>query len=470
MSSSTLVADWKHPRTSKAFTAMTACQGVTLVCVNNNTIPCTAREFQNMGKTRFTVTILDISPGWAYAPFKKPQGVKKVAKDPNAKPLFEIVRDTDGRTQAVKLFSFKKAKSNFDRDERDDSIQSNLYIGQVISFFVQGFMYEPKESTRNGSTSQNFIFPQEVEAITPFTVLEMQVMISNNQTEGGYGLKLQKVSLKKMASLYSFMGPESLQLLPETDEAAKALAEERARANPFIHSNLELNNVSFFAKAQAGSYVSSTPVCPGFYRVVGPNGGELFPGVPCVDVSTMDLVKHSNSLPATEESILDAITMLDFASAAGALRFYVVSARSYRQDDTGLADFRGVPLLDVEEFLRPVTFQDAEAGYARTEQFPAAFSVSGLEPLVFSVKTNAILNQEGPSPLCEDLSLVSGSARITRGYHISVGTVAMPDILSFAFNATGCPSANTVAFQRLDYSQRAAKRKEPSSPIEEGEV
>ena len=44
----------------------------------------------------------------------------------------------------------------------------------------------------------------------------------------------------------------------------------------------------------------------------------------------------------------------------------------------------------------------------------------------------------------------------------------MPDILAFAFNATGCPSANSVAFQRLDYAQRAgAKRKEPASPSED---
>jgi len=462
--SSTLVADWKHPRTSKAFTGMTACQGVTLACVNNHTIPCTAREFQNMGKTRFTVTILDISPGWAYAPYKKPQGAKKVAKDPNAKPLFEIVRDQDGKTQAVRLFSFRKAKSNFDRDERDDSIQSQLHIGQVISFFVQGFMYEPKEATRNGSTSQNFIFPQEVEAIPPFTILEMQVMISNNQTEGGYGLKLQKVSLKRMASLYSYMGPESLPLLPETDEAAKTLAEERSRASPFIHSNLEVSNVAFYARAPAGAYVSATPVYPGYYRIVGPNGGELFPGVPCVDVAAQDLLRHSNNHPTGEDATLDAITLFDFASAASALSLYVVSARSYKQDE--LSDFRGVPLVDVDAFLKPVAFQDGDA--PKTAAFPAPFSVAGLEPLSIFVATAPVLDQAGPASPCEDFSLVARTARLTKGYHVSVGTLAMPDLLTFAFNAAGCPSASARAFQRLDYAQRVGgKRKEPASPSED---
>lgn len=154
-------------------------------------------------------------------------------------------------------------------------------------------------------------------------------MISNNQTEGGYGLRLHRISLRKSISLYSYLG-ETLHMLPSTEDSAKSISEERAKTNPFIQSNLEVSNVAFFAKPAAGSYISSIPVCPGYYRVVGPNGGELFPGVQCVDVGERDLLKYSNA-PSGEESILDAITMFDFASAAGSVSLYVVSTRSYKQ-------------------------------------------------------------------------------------------------------------------------------------------
>jgi hypothetical protein len=107
-----------------------------LRCVTNTKIPCTAKEFDKMGKTRFTVTVLGVSHlGWAYAPYKKPTGNKKVGKDPNSKPLFEMVIEGDA-PKGLRVYSFKKAKSNFDRDERDSSVSAVLYIGQVGSCLI----------------------------------------------------------------------------------------------------------------------------------------------------------------------------------------------------------------------------------------------------------------------------------------------------------------------------------------------
>ena len=92
-------------------------------------------ESASMGKTRFTLTVLGVgSVGWAYAPFKKQTGAKKVPKDPNAKPLFEVTREGETVT-GVKMLSFKKAKSSFDRDEIDTSIQAEISIGQVMGWF-----------------------------------------------------------------------------------------------------------------------------------------------------------------------------------------------------------------------------------------------------------------------------------------------------------------------------------------------
>jgi hypothetical protein len=132
---STLYQDWKYPRTSKAFIGSSPehknCTSTIFRCVTNTKIPCTAKEFAAMGKTRFTVTVLGVSHlGWAYAPFKKAAKDKKTVRDPNAKDLFELVVENE-IVKGVKMFSFKKAKSNFDRDERDNETSATLHVGQV---------------------------------------------------------------------------------------------------------------------------------------------------------------------------------------------------------------------------------------------------------------------------------------------------------------------------------------------------
>lgn len=132
-----LSQDWKYPRTAKGFIGgdSKSVSSTVVRCVTNTRIPCTAQEFASMGKTRFTLTVIGVgSVGWAYAPYKKPTGSKKVPKDPNARPLFEVVRDAGNNNNVVtgvRMFSFKKAKSNFDRDELDTSITAEIHIGQV---------------------------------------------------------------------------------------------------------------------------------------------------------------------------------------------------------------------------------------------------------------------------------------------------------------------------------------------------
>ena len=132
--SSSITQDWKYPRTAKAFAGAdyTNPSSTILRCITNSKIPCTAKEFAAMGTTRFTVTVLGLAKlGWAKAPYKKPSKDRKVQQDPNAKALFEVVRNGDLVT-GVRFFSFKKAKSNFDRDEHDSSINVVINVGQVI--------------------------------------------------------------------------------------------------------------------------------------------------------------------------------------------------------------------------------------------------------------------------------------------------------------------------------------------------
>jgi hypothetical protein len=156
-----------------------------------------------------------------------------------------------------------------------------------MTFFVQSFMFDSKKSD-NGI--DQYIFPRDMPFIPEFSVVDMHLMTSHNDTEGGYGCKLKKITMHQ-TSLYSYLGPESLHLLPDSFDKATQLAVERGQENPFIHNQFESKNVAFFGKVPENSFISSVPVVEGFYRIVGPNGGELFPGVPCVDIAQEDLFR-----------------------------------------------------------------------------------------------------------------------------------------------------------------------------------
>ena len=319
-------------------------------------------------------------------------------------------------------------------------------------------MYEAKDS----KAGPKYVFPSDMDFIPEFSVIDMRIMISNNQTEGGYGLKLQSVALHS-TSLYSYLGPESLLLLPATEELAKKLAEEQQRANPFIQNNLESKNVAFFSKVPAGAFISATPVVPGYFRLVGPDGSELLPGVPCVDIAQEDLWKYTNlasadsRAPAQEqqETTLDAITLLDFASAASSLYVYIASVQNYKTGDANLSDYRGVPLIDVDQFLRDVKPDDATRNKL---SFPSSFAVAGMDSLLFTLRTGPV-SSNGPLPALTDFALLREDTAVTRGYLVTIGTAELPDIVRFVFNATGC-LAGVGGLQRVDYAQRVhLKRK-----------
>jgi hypothetical protein len=221
---------------------------------------------------------------------------------------------------------------------------------QVLTFYVHSFMFDKKD---NGDQS---IFPRDIEFIPEFTMVNLQIMTSNNDTDPGYGIKLQRISLHN-TSLYS---ADSLALLPETFQSASDLAVERATDNPFIQRQMEGKNVAFYARAPAKAFISSVPITEGYYRMVGPNGSELFPGVPCVDIAKADLLKYANIVE--DGDVLQAITLFDFASCASALGVYVVGAQNNfsKSKDPALGDFMGVPLVDADAFLKSVDFGEAD--------------------------------------------------------------------------------------------------------------
>ena len=385
---------------------------------------------------------------------------------------------------------------------------------QVLSFYIHEFMFEVKES--KGQEQSVFPRDNDMQFIPEFTVIDLRIMTSHNAVEGGYGCKLQQITLHP-TSLYSYVGPESLPLIPGSLQSSLELADQRVKESSFIGSQLELKNVAFFSQIPAGAFVSSTPVYEGTYRMVGKDSGELLPGVPCVDIAEEDLFRFTNSYRNDVEDVLDAITFLDFASSAGALSMYIVNQQAYKSGDPLQGDFKGVPLIDSEKFLSGVDFssyipvpgrgarvndelEDGEEDEDEREvslpraSFPFGFEVAGLsDNLSISVFINPISNpkveaggkfqarkdcvalvtglaslgvlsapaQLPPPPPCPDFALMSDKFFIRRGYVVTVQEADSPgsEILRMVFNALGSQSYSKGGVERVDYKARAEKRK-----------
>ena len=337
-------------------------------------------------------------------------------------------------------------------------------------------MYQAKE----GEVKKRQLFPQDcgITVIPEFTVVDVMIGTSHNESADGYGCKLQQISLHH-TSLYSYLGKESLKLLPPGLSVATETAETWARESPFIMNQVATKNVSFFAKAPIYSFVSADPVVKGVYRLYGPDQGELFPGVPSVDIKESDLLKYTNIvLPAGEDedcldSILDAITFMDFASAADALWVYVVSVQQYKTGDPGLGDFHGVPLIDADTFLQCIDFTDKpEASIDEQElfKFPRAIPNLADSPVV-TVFTNPVSNHSGHGVPCPDFSLLSETCSVMRGYLVTVGRGDNPDVLRVVFNVMGCSGGGMGGggAKRIDYaSAKQAKRKADEMAGSEG--
>jgi hypothetical protein len=354
-------------------------------------------------------------------------------------------------------------------------------------------MYEAKDKGQS-------LFPHDndTSVIPEFTVIDLKIMCAHNECSAGYGIKIQRISLHP-TTLYSYFGSDGLGLLPGSIGEAQSIADERVRENPFIANVMATKNVSFFARVPKYSYIAEKPVAEGYYRLLGPNSTEIFPGVPSIDISARDLLKFANVVktsssssdegsapvspcpssavegggealpgPATDDAVLDAITFFDFASAAGALFVYVVSVQHYKTGDLALADFRGVPLVDVNEFTKGIDMakriSEKDDGETLDEQevfdFGSEIPSLSKNPLV-TVHTTPVTHSQSsgvPAP-CPDFALMSEACSVKKGYLLSLGSAEYPDALRLIFNVMGCQSASVQAMRRMDYAARAASKR-----------
>jgi hypothetical protein len=222
------------------------------------------------------------------------------------------------------MYSFLKEGQN--KGERsEDSVM--IESGMTFRVSLKEFMYESKKSE-----AQN-VFPADLEEIPALSVVEIMVCPSN--TSGfseGYGFHVGRVRPCDF-SLYSMQTALGLSLLPQTYEDSVAKAEGWAEASPGLRKILECKNTGFFGRAQAGSYV--VQYSPGVYRFVGPKLSPEDPdsthrnvmegGVYAIDVPKEVLMRFTNAVGASEEDNLRyACCLLDVASSAGALDFYVM--------------------------------------------------------------------------------------------------------------------------------------------------
>jgi hypothetical protein len=333
-----------------------------------------------------------------------------------------------------------------------------------MTFYIHSFMFDKK----NPDGTEQSIFPRDndMQFIPEFTIVDMRIMTSHNDTDMGYGCKLQKLSIHH-TSLYSYMGSDSLHLLPETFLSASDLAVQRASENPFIRQQMEARNVAFFAYVPAKAFISSVPITEEFFRMVGPNGGELFPGVPCVDIAKVDLLKYANAVGDGEDDVYQAITLLDIASCACSLAMYVVGTQGNysKSKDPALGDFRGVPLVDVDKFLKSVDFESADGEEVVMRDrviFPFRSEIVGFGDGVpcITVFTKPVLDVFGKPAPCPDFSLLSEELSVGKGYTVTIGTKEIPDIVKVVFNVMGCMSSAAGTPVRLDYASQTAKRLE----------
>ena len=156
---------------------------------------------------------------------------------------------------------------------------------------------------------------------------------------------------------------------------------------------------------------------------------------------------------------------------------YVVRAVSYKPGDPMLSDFRGVPLVDSDAFLRSVDFEDVggdlEAGGVVMEDrvvFPFKHEIVslGARPIV-TVFTTPSPFVGKPAP-CPDFSLVSEGCAVGKGYFVTIGTREIPDILRLVFNIMGCMSLPGGHPVRVDYTAVMEKRMEKRRRLMGGEI
>jgi len=425
-SSSSAAADWGVPRTAHAFTGYVVSDtapkpaGLVVRFVTHTPLPVTLADLEATGQKRLIGTILAFPHlGYAKAPYKKP-GKNAPAKragavDAPTKPLLEVVsRASDGQPLSVRVYNFLKANSNFDKGDRDDECFSELAIGQTLTFFLNEYTFEKD------------VFHSSLSGVVPpYTVIDLILNPSHNQSKG-YGIKIARIAPHD-STLYSYMTPSSLGNFISGADSADEVIKARAERCEHIVNCVERSRYGVCGRVSREARVVTIDEGVEFVRIEVPGGDEsVLPGIPFFDIALGDLQAFTNC----PGDVLLARSFVDLAIAAGALRAFVTFDDYYNRTEPRLAQYRGVPLVDVTAFLAPVdgTTLEGAACTVFTTDWKVAHEMT-LQKIALRV-SSAPLSQEAGLPYgeasvipppCRDFPLVSDGCSFNRGYKIHVG-------------------------------------------------
>lgn len=415
--------DWAHPRTAAQFIGYIQegpnPAGLIVRLVTHNAIPTTAEECGSMKSKRIVGTVLGFPKlGFVSAPYAKKA---KAGKEPPAQPkrlLESLTTNQYGEVTSVKVFSFHKANSNYDKGPRDEDCTSVINIGQTLTFYINEFMFDTKEKA---------VFPEGIEGPIPaYSVIEVQLNPSHNQSKG-YGMKIAKIAPQSY-SLYSYLGTENLNALIRTPEYALALNKEWARQCEPIANLVEQSRIAFVCQIHNTARVVDVGDGTLFLRVECQVGGQdtPAPGVHCIDMSVSDLLKFTNC----PDDILQARTLVDLAIASGALKMLVTFDDYYNKQDATLSQYRGVPLIDCGQFLSNVQeslLQTSDLSVI----FPTHWKVNhdpNLQSValrVWTIPSSNLEEDEEHEVLhkvpCPDMPLIHSSCAFDKAYRVVVG-------------------------------------------------
>lgn len=123
-----------------------------------------------------------------------------------------------------------------DKGARDESSRAELVVGMTFRVNVQTYMYEDKNPP---------VFPSGVSCIPGNSMVEIMIVPSAvNADKPGYGMSV--ATIRPLShTLYSYLYPLGLDLLPGDASSAEAQAADLLKSNPSIASQVEANSVAF---------------------------------------------------------------------------------------------------------------------------------------------------------------------------------------------------------------------------------
>ena len=234
---------------------------------------------------------------------------------------------------------------------------------------------------------------------------------TSESADKSFGLSIGKIR-PLPHSLYSYLTPTGLPLLPSTFDGAMELAKQVAERGESIQAMIETQCVSFFAPVDQGAHL--TPIGPLMYRLSA-NDSPAVESVHEVDVREEDLLRFTNA----GDNVGYAVFLCDMAASAGALSVLVIRDPYFQKGDPSFGEYRALPLINSEKLL---SFIDTKAvpGSDDEVQYDLPFKIESLDDPYAVVSTAPVLTAGGAAT-CPDFVLHSDEVQSCKAYPITIG-------------------------------------------------